>query len=289
MRFLSAPIVVQAFLIGPRWGANYDFTATFPPPVCLYQLKGKRMILLSEFGHWYYLIYLLPGGVALLLLLLSALGGGMHHHSIGHSHGIGHSNVGHSNVGHGHAGGANHAPAHPAAAPAHASAHASAHKTQASPAAGHQSQTPLSFFGIGRVPAPLVWGSAFLGWGLFGFWGTQLWQNDLHGPGTFILPALGTALAGAFVTEKVTVEAAARFLPHDETFVTSAVELCGLTGTAAFPTDAVRGRVHIYDRFGTMHDMSARTAPNMTPLARGQQVFVVDYDAVRDEVIVEAI
>lgn len=238
------------------------------------------MIPLSEFGHWYYLIYLLPGGVALLLLLLSALGGGMHHHSIGHGH-----SIGLSHGGHGHAGAANHAPAHPAAAPTHDSAH----KTQASPAADHQSQTPLSFLGIGRVPAPLVWGSAFLGWSLFGFWGTQLWQNALHGPGAFVLPALGTALAGAFVTEKVTVEAAARFLPHDETFATSAVELCGLSGTAAFPTDAQRGRVHIYDQFGTMHDMSARTAPNTPPLARGQQVLVVDYDAVRDEVIVESI
>ena len=238
------------------------------------------MIPLSEFGHWYYLIYLLPGGVALLLLLLSALGGGMHHHSVGHSH-----------MGHGHAGVADHAPAHPAAAPAHAPAHApehaSAHKSHA--ASAERGLSPLSFFGIGRVPAPLVWGSALLGWGLFGFWGTQLWQSELHGPGAFILPALGTALAGAFVTEKVTVEAAARFLPHDESFATSAVELCGLLGTAAFPTDALRGRVHIYDRFGTMHDMSARTAPHMAPLARGQQVLVVDYDAVRDEVIVESI
>ena len=232
------------------------------------------MVPLSEFGHWYYLIYLLPGGVALLLLLLSALGGGMHHHHIGHSP-----------AGHGQAGAANHAPAHPVVA----STHGSAHKTQPNPTGNHQSQTSLSFFGIGRVPAPLVWGSALLGWGLFGFWGTQVWQHALHAPVAFIFPALGTALAGAFATEKVTVEAAARFLPHDETFATSAVELCGLTGTAAFPTDALRGRVHIYDQFGTMHDMSARTAPNMMPLARGQQVLVVDYDAVHDEVIVESI
>lgn len=230
------------------------------------------MVPLSEFGHWYYLIYLLPGGVALLLLLLSALGGGMHHHHIGHS-------IGHSAAGQGHGGAAHQVPAHPASTPAH--------KTHA--ASAERGLSPLPFFGIGRVPAPLVWGSAFLGWGLFGFWGTQFWQHGLIGPGAFILPALGTALAGAFVTEKVTIETAARFLPRDETFATSAVELCGLSGTAAFPIDALRGRLHVFDRFGTMHDMSARTAPNMPPLARGQSVLIVDYDAVRDEVIVEGL
>lgn len=235
------------------------------------------MVPLSEFGHWYYLIYLLPGGVALLLLLLSALGGGMHHHHIGHSPaGLGHGGSAHHVPAH-------HAPGHPASTPAHDSAH----KTHA--ASAERGLSPLSFFGIGRVPAPLVWGSMFLGWGLFGFWGTQFWQHGLSGPGAFILPGLGTALAGAFVTEKVTVETAARFLPRDETFATSAVELCGLSGTAAFPTDALRGRVHVFDRFGTMHDMSARTAPNMPPLARGQTALIVDYDAVRDEVIVEGL
>jgi len=229
------------------------------------------MVPPGEFLHWYYLIYLLPGGIALLLLLLSALGGGMHHHHVGHGH--------HAAVPHAAPQATAQATHHPAGGPPHG-------QTRTASVAG-RGQTPLSFFGGGRVPALLVWGSGLLGWGLFGFWGTQFWQNGLHLPALFALPALATALAGAFVTEKVTVEVAARFLPRDETYVTGAVELCGLTGTVVFSVDAARGRVHVYDTHGTLHDMSARTAPNAPPVARGGQVLVVDYDAVRDEVIVE--
>lgn len=238
------------------------------------------IVNLSEFGQWYYLIYLLPGGIALLLLLLSALGGGMHHHHVGA--GDGHHGWGH----HGAASHAAAAPGHavPSAAghPAHGQAHPSTN-----PGGSGRSPALLTFFGLGRVPTPLVWGSALLGWGLFGFWGTQFWQVHLHWPAAFVLPALGTALAGALVTEKLTVDTAARLLPHDESYATSAVELCGLTGTVVFPTDDMHGRVHVNDVHGTLHDLSARSAPGQGQIARGRKVLVTDYDARRDQVIVE--
>lgn len=236
------------------------------------------MVNPSEFGQWYYLIYLLPGGLALLLLLLSALGGGMHHHHAGIGHG--HHGFGHQGVGH-----QGHAP-HAPAAPGHV-AHPTAQNQVR--AAGNSVRTPtlLTFFGLGRVPAPLVWGSALLGWGVFGFWGTQFWQAHLHLPTLFVLPALATALAGAAVTEKVTVDTAARLLPQDESYATSAIELCGLTGIVVFPTDASRGRVHVYDIHGTLHDVSARSAPGQSQIARGRMILITDYDAVRDQVIVE--
>ncbi|MGI4787321.1 MAG: hypothetical protein ACRYFS_00580 [Janthinobacterium lividum] len=212
---------------------------------------------LNEYLQWYYLIYLLPGGVALFLLLISALGGKMHHGGTSHGHhGLGHSH------------------------------HGSGQQTHQAASAA---RTPFlsAFFGLGRVPAPLVWGSTFLGWGVFGCWGTQFWQSLLHLPAAFVLPALATALAGAFVTEKVTVEAASRFLPGDETFAVSSVDLCGLTGTVAFPVDIKRGRVHVFDTHGTMHDVSARTAPGQGTIARGRTILVTDYDLARDQVIVE--
>lgn len=232
----------------------------------------------GEFAQWYYLIYLVPGGVALLLLLLSTLGGGMRHGHAGAGHG--HHGMGHRGAGHGH-----HAPAAHAPAPTHG-AHGHKH---AAPRAGGSGRGPglLAFFGLGRVPAPLAWGSALLGWGLFGFWGTQFWQGLPHVSVSFALPALATALAGAFMTEKATVEAAARLLPRDETYVTSAVDLCGQTGTVAFPVDEARGRANVYDAHGTLHDMAARTAPGQPGIARGRRVLVVDYDSVKDQVIVE--
>lgn len=213
---------------------------------------------LTDFAQWYDLIYLLPGGVALVVLLLSTLGGGLHR----------------AGMHHGHAGGIRHGAGQ-------------SHRTGHSHGAAGKTPVLASFFGLGRVPAPLVWGSALLGWGVFGFWGTQLWQGLLHSPAAFVLPALATALAGAIVTEKMTAEAVSHFLPGDENYAVSAVELCGLTGTVAFPVDTGRGRVHVYDPHGTMHDMSARTAPGVGTVARGRRVLVVDYDGASDQLIVE--
>jgi len=205
----------------------------------------------GEYTRWYYLIYLLPGGVALLLLLLSALGGGMHH---GH-HVTPHGGAGHGQHGPGHHG-----------------------------AEGRASFLG-AFFGLGRVPLPLVWGSWLLGWGLCGFWGTQFWGT--HGHAAFLLPAFLTALAGAALTGKATVAAALRLLPREMSSAVGTVGLCGLTGTVAFATDDARGRVHVHDAHGTLHDVSARAAPGSGRIARGRRALVMDYDAARDQVIVE--
>jgi len=200
-----------------------------------------------EYARWYYLIYLLPGGVALLLLLLSALGGGTHH--------------------------AHHVTPH--------GGHPVSHRGGAEERASFLG----AFFGIGRVPLPLVWGSWLLGWGLFGFWGTQFWEQ--HGRAAFLLPTLLTALAGAALTGGAPVAAASRLMPREMSSATGTVGLCGLTGTVAFATDDARGRVHVYDAHGTLHDVSARAAPGSGRIARGRRALVMDYDAARDQVIVE--
>ena len=208
-------------------------------------------------GRWDELMYALPGGAALLVLLLSALGGGMRHghHGGGMRHGGGVK----------HGGGQKHA--------------------------GSAARAPgiAAFFGLGRVPGPLVWGSALLGWGVFGFWGTPLWRELLPAPGAAFAAALATAVLGAFLSEKLTVEAVSRFLPGDESFAVSAVDLCGLTGTVVFPINDARGRVHVYDAHGSLHDVSARTGPGQAAIGRGRSVLIADYDASRDQLIVESI
>jgi len=226
------------------------------------------MVHPGEYAHWYYLVYLLPGGVALLLLLLSALGGGTHHaHHVAPHAGL-------------HV--APHATPHAGAG--HGLGHGSGHEQGHHEAAGRASFLG-AFFGIGRVPLPLVWGSWLLGWGLFGFWGTQFWEQ--HGHAAFLMPAFLTALAGAALTGKATVAAAARLMPREASSAVGTVGLCGLTGTVAFATDDARGRVHVYDAFGTLHDVSARAAPGSDRIARGRRALVTDYDAARDQVIVE--
>lgn len=221
----------------------------------------------SEFGQWYYLIYLLPGGVAMLLLLLSAAGGGGRHHRAATGH-HGHRMGG----GHRHGG------------PKHHSPKGAGARAGGSP---NLAQQMLAFFGVGRVPGPFVWGSFLLGWGLFGFWGTRLWESALDRPGMFFFPALVTALAGALAMAKLTGELGARLLPKTESFALSTIDLCGQTGTVAFPVDEQRGRVNVYDAFGTLHAPSARVAPGQALIARGRRILVTDYDAARDMIIVE--
>lgn len=220
----------------------------------------------GEFGHWYYLIYLLPGGIAMLLLLLSVVGGGGRHHrgSAGHrgtgSHGQRHSGPKH------------HAPK--------ASGACSGNATSLV-------QQILAFFKVGRVPGLFVWGSFLLGWGLFGFWGTRLWEGAFHNVAMFVLPSFVTALAGALAIAKLTGEMGARLLPSDESLATDTIDLCGFTGTAAFPVDETRGRVHVYDAHGTLHDARAVILAGQMPIPRGHRILVADYDAERGLLIVE--
>jgi len=241
----------------------------------------------SEYARWYYMVYLLPGGLALFLLLASALGHGM---DDGDNADGGHTDGGHADAGNTEGGNAGGGYAHHGVGPGHLqTGHARQGTRVVAAHQGAMDKAPFlpRFFGIGRVPTLLLWGSALLGWGVAGFWGTQLWQSLLHAPAAFVWPALATALAGAFVTEKVTVEAVARFLPGDESYDVSTVGLCGLTGTATFPVDEARGRVHVYDVHGTLHDVPARLTPGQAKIARGRRVLVTDYDPVRDQLIVE--
>lgn len=229
----------------------------------------------GEYLRWYYLIYLLPGGVSLLLLLLSALGGGHHHHRLG---GHGHHPV----SGHHPAGGPR-AVGHPAHHAAGKSA-APGHPVSARPSPAKQA---LAFFGGGRVPGPLVWGSLLLGWGVFGFWATRLIEPSLRFPALFAPLALGPALLGALGTARGLAGLWTRLLPPEESFATGTVDLCGLTGQVAYAVNEARGRVHVYDAHGTLHDVSARVAPGRPAVVRGRRVLVTDFNAARGFVVVK--
>jgi membrane protein implicated in regulation of membrane protease activity len=136
---------------------------------------------------------------------------------------------------------------------------------------------------------PRAWGSLLLGWGLCGYWAVRLLQPALHVPAFFAPPAVGVAALGALGAAALTAQVWARLLPPEESFVTGTVELCGLTGEVTYPVDAARGRVHVYDTHGTLHDVSAIVAPGHPPVARGCRVLVTDYDAARGCVVVEEV
>jgi len=252
-----------------------------------------------EFGEWYYLIYLIPGGSALFILLSSVLGG---HHRFG----------GHSHVGvHGHAGSAGPAiaagHAHPALHGAHtgvATPHQTGHAVQHGHAQDgdrngkntgndatfsheHPSMPGVleTFFGIGKVPITMVWGSLCLGWGLFGLYGTEFWSNVTHTPFLFVPLGAVAGVLGAVATGRFTAILGARMMPDTESFAVSSVELFGCHGTVVYAVDTEHGRVHVYDAFGTLHDKEARSRSGAIP--RGHSVVVLDFDDETDRLIVE--
>jgi hypothetical protein len=53
--------------------------------------------------------------------------------------------------------------------------------------------------------------------------------------------------------------------------------------------DQTRGRVHVYDDFGTLHDVQARVASGHAPVSRGRTVLVTDYDAAQDRLVIEEV
>jgi hypothetical protein len=255
----------------------------------------------TEYSQWYYLIYLIPGGCALLVLALSALMSAGHDDSSGNAGHGGHDMSDASDVSD-VSDASDTASSHELAVGHHdsldvnlgdhgAGAHGQHHAGHSDGDGDHHSlaHRMLTAAGVGRVPLPFVWGSGLLGWGLFGFWGTQFLQGHLHAPGLFVGPSLAVALAGAVLTNKAITTVAAKVLPRDESYATSTVDLCGQIGTVVFEVSGTRGRVHVYDAHGTLHDARARIAGGGAPIPRGRKVLVSDYDPSADLVVVEEI
>jgi len=237
-----------------------------------------------EYGQWYYLIYLVPGGTALLTLMLSMMGGGVRHHRVG-GHSGGHHHGGlrvahhHHHGGHIRAGGSR---AHQAA---RSGAKVKAATSNIRASIGDQM---LALVGFGKIPSPFVWGSLLLGWSVFGFWTTRILEETMRHPAVFILPAMVTGVVGAIGMARLTSGVLSRVLPSEgESLAVSTIDLCGLTGTVTYPVDANRGRVHVYDDHGTMHDCRAKTVPGGLPVDRGRKILVIDYDTQQDQLIVE--
>lgn len=243
----------------------------------------------GEWLHWYYLVFLLPAAVAIVLLLLSGLGG--HQGGHGHAHG-GPGAHGHPGFGfrfHSHHGGAH---------GAHAGAHGAAHGHAAHGHAHHgthggvgrepnPAQQMLGFFGFGRAPLPVVFGSLMIGWGLFGILALEILRPILHLPVLFVGPAMLIAAVGALVCAKLFGELAARVMPKDESFAISTEGLLGLTGTVVYPTCETEGRVHVFDEFRTLHVKPARVAAGCPALPKGMEVIVASMDPERGTLIVE--
>jgi len=234
----------------------------------------------TELGQWYYLIYVVPGGASLLTLALAFMGADQSNGGDGGPDGdSGHSDGG-PDAQHGDGG-------PDGDANTDRGAGFKGHQHSAHTTSNHHGPSLLRFFGFGSIPAPFAWGSLLLGWSIFGFWATQLLREHSGEPATFVLPAMGAAVVGALVMARGAAMGIGRMMPADKSTAITTVDLVGLTGEVAYPVDAERGRVIVYDQYGVMHDSQARVLSGQAVVERGKKAMIVDYDPKRDVLIVE--
>jgi membrane protein implicated in regulation of membrane protease activity len=210
--------------------------------------------------RWYNLIFLLPAGVAVLVLLIAGLETGGDNDADGGDGGDA------ADDGDGGDGG-----------------DAADGGDTDGGAVGHL----LGFLGVGRAPLTIVLAALLIGWGVGGIAANEALQPRLQAPARFIGLSLAIAAGSALVSAKLFAELAARFMPKDESYAVSQADLVGLTGTVIYPVSESTGRIHVRDRYRTLHVKPARVAPGAPPIAKSVEVIVASEDAQQRYVVVE--
>ena len=246
--------------------------------------------MVAEWDQWYYLIYLLPLGLAFVLMIASALMGG------GDGDGDADAPGFDADAGDVHADfdGAADAPAMAgdfgdaldvAGAEFDADADVSGPDGDAdgSPGGAHGSfgQHALSFFGIGRAPLTLLLQGFMLAWGAVGFYATQAFQGLWGDPTRFVPAGMAAAALSGLVGMKTIGAFGSRYMKSVETYAVGRDDLVGEVGTVTYPVSETSGRVHVYDRHGSLHIESCRVRPGADPIPRNEKVLLVKHDTER--------
>lgn len=145
----------------------------------------------------------------------------------------------------------------------------------------------LAFIGIGKAPLMVVLLIVLLTTGLLGWFLNGL-AIGLLGffPGLLLLATFVVSLgAGSLVTSRV-ARFIGRALPPVSTTATRAEALVGRSGTVISPfVDNRYGMVHLRDDGGTLISLFAITEDEQ-PIARGESVLLLSYDAAQRRYLV---
>ena len=145
----------------------------------------------------------------------------------------------------------------------------------------------LAFIGIGKAPLMVVVLIVLMTTGLLGWFLNGLVMGILgFFPGLLLLATfLISLLAGSLVTSRVT-RFIGRALPPVSTTATRAQALVGRPGTVISPfVDGRYGMVHLRDDGGTLITLFA-ISEDEQPIARGESVILLSYDAVQRRYLV---
>lgn len=131
---------------------------------------------------------------------------------------------------------------------------------------------------VQNIPPLMLMQNFFLFWGIFGWAANQFFSKGLHEPAQFIVPSLLATCSASLIMTLAISAVMSRYTPGDETFAVTKTELEGTIGEAVAPITDHTGSVYARDAAGTLHHLPCRIRPDGSPVQRGEQVLVVEYN-----------
>lgn len=256
--------------------------------------------MLAHWQEWYYLIYLLPLGLAFVMLIVTALMGGGDGDGDADAPGL-HADAGHASfdagdvtadtpgfdagdVGVDAGDGGFHADLHGGDAAHDGFSSNDHHEGGPHHSAGHHA---LAFLGIGRAPLTLLLEGFMLTWGVTGIYATTAFSHIFRSPALFVPASMAVAGVCGLLGMKLIGAFGSRYMRSVETYVMRGSDLVGEIGVVAYPVSETMGRVHVYDRHGTLHIESCRVMPGSEPIPRNEKVILVKHETNKDTYWVE--
>lgn len=151
--------------------------------------------------------------------------------------------------------------------------------------AGDVLHEALSFFGVGRVPFMVVWGTLFIFTGFAGIFFNRVLFVRLEGhyPGWLFPCSLAFSLAVGLAATRLGARLAAKLVDTGGRGSSRKHELVGSMATVASGRlDQRFGEIRVNDGAGNEMLVHARLTAGAAPLSRGESVVLIDYEDRRE-------
>ena len=151
-----------------------------------------------------------------------------------------------------------------------------------SSSAGRSAIGGLAWIGVGRVPLSLVLMVLMLTWGFIGFITNQFLHDVVSRQWLIPLVSLPVAAVGSLLTTRLLARGMSRLMPTEETYARRRKDLLGEVGEAIYPIDERFGMAAVRDDRGNLYQVPCRVEPGRLPIAKGEKVLLVSYEATRN-------
>ena len=137
----------------------------------------------------------------------------------------------------------------------------------------------LSFLGVGRVPVSVVLMVLLMTWGATGFIANQLAFGRVGGGWHVAAVSVPAAALVSLMFTRMLVRTMDRWVPLNETSARRRHDLLGSVGQALYPISDQFGLVTVRDDRGELYQVPCRVRPEAGPIAKGERVRLVSYNA----------